>query len=120
MVEFARGAGDASQDLEEALDSERPFASFIEVAEAAGVRRLWHREQARRVRAVIHEWAREHGITVDIDAEPLGSVPKRRTTDQADPSLSYLRRLAHRAVERMEREELLRLPVRLGDIAELD
>lgn len=120
MAEFAASEADATTRarLEEALRQDRPVRAFSQALSVLPeARARWRSRRVREVHRRIRAWADERDLDLEIfdhDAkvsanDTVGTVAQASTSDR----LSELRRLLHRAVDRMPEAELLalRLPV---------
>jgi hypothetical protein len=116
--------------LNAALDSEHPLATFVRTARALpDVERSWRRTFTEEVTSAITRWMRQEQLTVDIyhmpsapSREPgrhvrtagsMADAPAKQSTlfQHEGDSPDELRRQVLEAVGRMSLSELLRLPI---------
>ena len=84
----------------------------------------WRVARRRHMADHIQDWAREHGIDVDLegqDRSPKPAPSDSHVHSEADRGVdeATLRALAHRAIDRMSLGELHDLPIRLGYVRDI-
>ncbi|WP_018653064.1 hypothetical protein [Actinomadura flavalba] len=133
MREWAGTQPPADRDaLLATLTPEAPLRSFRQELDARGLALAWRAELHARVREHASSWAAEHGVPFHelilrqhppaartrAPARPASSthrVPDAASPHQDAPALDdceRLRRLVHRAVDRMSYAELAAIPIR--------
>jgi hypothetical protein len=123
--EFVENVGDhpLASALRGSLADEKPFRAFNAALKADdGLRMAYHRVRMTHVLAAVRDWAAEHDVDVDsLDHNAPPPAPPRGGLESSSQTASPLQRMRlalHAAIDEMPMDDLRRLSVPAGFIAD--